>query len=337
MRLLYLLGSSGGVVGGLEKHVFQLAAGMAARGHRVTLMADIAYAPACPPGVELVPASRRWSRTENLRKLINSLRPDVVHAHAGKAAGWLQPLARKPHAWLAIATAHGVKRHYRGFDTMDLVVGVSEALRPRLPASAVIIPSGVQGSAVSEAERQGVLALAADWPRPWVVAVGRLVPVKGFDVLLEAWRTIRDGTLIVLGEGESRQSLEDFCSRHALTDVRMPGESRAVAAWLALSDLFVLSSRREGGPYVLIEALQAGLPVVSTRVGLAPDLLPATWLVDVDDADALADRVRSALANIEQVTADCADARTLAETTFSLNGMLDQLEALYASRAVKHH
>lgn len=101
-----------------------------------------------------------------------------------------------------------------------------------------------------------------------VLAVGRLGYVKGYDLLLEAWTQVvdimPDWHLIILGEGEERENLERIISDKNIKDsVSLPGRSSDVTSYYINSDILCLSSRFEGLPMVLIEALAYGLPVVS--------------------------------------------------------------------------
>jgi glycosyltransferase involved in cell wall biosynthesis len=103
-----------------------------------------------------------------------------------------------------------------------------------------------------------------------LLAIGKLVPQKGFDLLITAFAQVCEDhpewTLTILGEGEMRTKLEKLCSKLDLEDrVFMPGVVKNVDAHLRKADIFILSSRFEGFPMTLCEAMACGVPVIASK------------------------------------------------------------------------
>jgi glycosyltransferase involved in cell wall biosynthesis len=145
------------------------------------------------------------------------------------------------------------------------------------------------------------------WFRPGepavILALGRLVPQKDFGMLIRAFaqvRRARAARLLILGEGPERDGLAAAIAENGLQDdVQLPGWTVNPYPYMARSRLFVLSSRWEGLPTVLIEALFCGVEVVSTDCPSGPrEILDGGRygaLVPVGDVDALAEAMERAL------------------------------------------
>ena len=132
------------------------------------------------------------------------------------------------------------------------------------------------------------------------IAVGRLVPIKRLDVLIEAWQNIPNQISIV-GDGPEREKLTSQVDKLGLQDrVHFLGERNDVLGLLAAHQLAVVTSEREGFGYVLLEALQANLVVISTATGIATELLPRNFLIDSLTANNVADTITRTLAEFER-------------------------------------
>lgn len=145
---------------------------------------------------------------------------------------------------------------------------------------------------------------ATDRSVPLVVAAGSLFPWKGFEELIDAFGLLRDrgraARLLILGEGTDRPKLEAKIDALGLRDrVRMPGHTPNPLAFFAKADVFALSSRVEGMPNVLVEAMMCGATVVATNCPTGPrELLQDGrygYLVRPGDPAAIADGIEAAL------------------------------------------
>jgi len=184
----------------------------------------------------------------------------------------------------------------------DHVLAVGGALRERVIALG--IPADRVGTLHRGVDRQRFapgdghaararLGLPPD--RPIVLWVGRMVPVKGLDLLLAAWQQVQrvrpDALLILAGDGEVRPELEVMIRQAALR-VRLIGSipHASLAEWYRAVDTVVLPSRSEGVPNVLLEALACGTPFVASDVGGVRDLLePSSQVVPAGQIPALAE------------------------------------------------
>lgn len=217
--------------------------------------------------------------------------------------------ARNPlHRWIRVAP---MRFFYRN---VDRIVAVSEGVADdtrqvtRLDPSRILV---VKNPAITPQLDERAAAPCPDaWLNephdardPIIIAAGRLTVQKGFDILLKAFAALRKkrkARLIILGEGGQRPALDALITRLGIAeDVRMPGFQANPHAWLAKADQFVLSSRWEGSPNVLTEALALGIPSVSTDCPSGPREILADGrygpLVPVDDSDALAAAMEAVL------------------------------------------
>lgn len=326
--------ASGPVSGGLEKHFGELCAGLASQ-HDVMVIAHPAHAERCGQGVAFSPLDSTASRRNplllfRLQRLLAKFRPDVIHAHANKAAAMVHSLRRTLPA-RRVATVHGFKRHNEVFQSFDEVIAVSRAISEQLPVAARVIPNGIRPPELST--HVGPAWLRQEFGfhnrQPVVVAVGRLAPVKGFDFLLESWRNV-EAQLLIVGDGPERQRLEHAAQNAGLQSrVRFAGYRRDVPDLLASSDLAVITSQREGFPYVLVEALHLKRPVASTRFPGAEQIIPPPYLCDYGDSASLARIVHGALTDPEAAQLAFQSSWQQATQEFTVERMLERTLDVY--------
>jgi glycosyltransferase involved in cell wall biosynthesis len=157
--------------------------------------------------------------------------------------------------------------------------------------------------------------------------VGRLVEAKGFDILIAA-ANAADAQLLLVGDGPLRESLQAQAGKGGARIV-FAGFRTDAQRLIAAADGLVVSSRYEGGPYTLPEALLAGVPVVSTRVGMVPDFLPDALLAPVEDVPALAACLQRAIADLPRWQQDMQPAFARASAELTLEAMVSKTEAVY--------
>jgi glycosyltransferase involved in cell wall biosynthesis len=149
--------------------------------------------------------------------------------------------------------------------------GIADALEkmgvPRKKLSFIPNPAPVIAAAAKREEQN------ISRPDRYILGVGRLHPQKGFDRLIAAFAGMRDPDLrlVILGEGGERANLESLANRLGVAGrIIMPGAMDDLAQWYENAGCFVLSSRHEGWPNVLMEAMAHGCPVVSFDCPFGP-------------------------------------------------------------------
>ncbi|MCU0241743.1 MAG: glycosyltransferase family 4 protein [Vicinamibacteria bacterium] len=237
-----------------------------------------------------------------LYRLMRRERPVIVHTHTAKAGVLGRIAARLSGVPIVVHTYHGHVLHgYFGrlqnafFRTLerflargsDRLIAVSDSVRADLlalgigrPEQMSVISLGLDLERYTHPAPRGELRrqLGVALTTPLVGIVGRLVPIKDLDCFLEAARIVREtgcaAHFVIVGDGEERARLERFAQELKIAaQVSFLGWRRDLTAVYADLDLVVNTSRNEGTPVALIEALAAGRPVIATEVGGTPDLL----------------------------------------------------------------
>ena len=171
-----------------------------------------------------------------------------------------------------------------------------------------------------------------------VLAVGRLHEQKGFDLLLQAWKPIEktysDWSLRIVGEGPKRAELEAQIESQGLKRVVLAGATNNVLDEYEAASIFVLSSRYEGLPLALIEAMWSGLPCIAFDCPQGPAELLAEnrgWLVPEGDIAELTAQIAYALSHPEEALKRAQKAQIFAQTTYSEAAIMPQWVQLIES------
>jgi GalNAc-alpha-(1->4)-GalNAc-alpha-(1->3)-diNAcBac-PP-undecaprenol alpha-1,4-N-acetyl-D-galactosaminyltransferase len=287
VRIAFLIGSLAG--GGAERVAVRLAEAWTASGHDVTLLtwegpeADVYEVPA---GVERVHLRRGTGRSRRaalvslprLRSWLRAERPDVLVCFlpVNNLLGLLA--ARGTGIAVAVSERNAIELYrarwkralLRAYRFTDAVVVQTRAASASLPPSVrrrshVIVNPVPIHQAPDPVHRE-----------PLLLGVGRLVPEKRFDLLIESFAQIAGRhpgwCLTLLGEGPLRADLEARVRRLGLAErIALPGFAADVESWLGRASLYVLSSDVEGFPNTLVEAMASGCAVVATRCPHGPE------------------------------------------------------------------
>jgi glycosyltransferase involved in cell wall biosynthesis len=228
------------------------------------------------------------------------------------------------------------------------LIGVSQAtvddlvrLRIADRSKFLVIPIGLNLDPFLSSSREDGVAFRreaeATDDRVLLTFVGRLVPIKRVDVLLRAVAHARnqgaDVRVAIVGDGELRPELEQQAAELGIADhLYFAGYREDMLPVVAASDIAVLSSDNEGTPVSLIEAGAAATPAVATRVGGVADVVtPDTGiLAPAGDSNALGDAIVRLAADPQLRTAMGEHARNHVGTRFSVERLVEDIDALYS-------
>ncbi|HEV8265270.1 MAG TPA: glycosyltransferase [Gemmatimonadales bacterium] len=360
MLLLHVVAP--GEIGGLERVVQLLAQGQACAGEQVhvavvldrgsadhPLVASLAAGGVTPHPI-VVPPRAYWRERAAIVELGRGLRPDVVHTH-GYRPDVVDAAAAQRLGIPTVTTVHGFaggdwknrlyerlqRRAYRRLDAVIVVSRpmVEQLIRDRVPADRIHVVQNAWRETTPPLDRstaRRALGVSADGFR--IGWVGRLSDEKGPDVLLDALVHLTDLPLSVsiVGNGRAHRSLLARASRLGVErQVRWHGVVSDVARQFAAFDVLVLSSRTEGTPIVLFEAMAAGVPIVAASVGGVPDVVsPAeATLVPPEDPVALAAAIRAVYCDPSAGRERARRARERLLRDFTLAPWIGRYDAIY--------
>lgn len=352
-------------VGGLFRHVCDLARGQIVRGHRVGIVADSstggtratevleALEPSLALGLSRFAMHRQPHPADTLvlakvMRRIACANPDVVHGH-GAMGGAYGRLAFNMRRALRAYTPHGGSLHY-GRDTLagqlylttervlmrrsDLFLFESaysaDIFRRKIGAPRGLVRIVHNGVAPAEFEPVALALDASD-----LLFMGELRVLKGVDLLLDALASLkrsgRTVTATLVGDGPDAEAFRAQVKRLGLEGAVRFHHSMAARHALALGRIMVVPSRAESLPYVVLETAASGKPLIVTRVGGIPEIYGPMIdrLVRPGDADALAGAIAAALDEPEGAAATAVALRARIAAAFTLEAMVDGVLAGY--------
>jgi glycosyltransferase involved in cell wall biosynthesis len=346
--------------GGIRRHVSDLLEHLDRRKFLPILYAPTDFLPDRPlpdvsrHAVEIGAATRPLSDYAAANSLAQLLHKniDIVHAHGLRGAivgGFAAQRARIPYLF----TVHNLLPRMNAVQSAVLrslakhavrIVVVSEAIAHTLRQTGIdnakiaLIPNGVDLSRFADPVDTNSIRtdLGIGSEDQIVLAVGRLSPEKGMDVLVEAFVALQARLagihLVIVGDGEEAPRLKALAERVA-NRIHFVGYRSDTVPLYAASDLVVAPSRQEGQGIVPLEAMAAGKTVVASRVGgLAETIVEGVTglLIPPDDASALCGTMETLLNDPKRRAAMGAAGRRRVEQEYSLQNQIQKIEAIYS-------
>lgn len=362
MKTIHVL--SPGPTGGAETVVLNLVRGLGASGNPAAIAAiineqDHPYvAAARASGIEVIEireGGRQYHRQASaIARAAKEVGARLIHTHgylADVIGNWAGKKANLP----VVSTLHGFTVAGRRAYLYDIplrwahrhasaVVAVSPPIVARLQSRGVkaeriqLIPNAwyKSGSVLDRREARRALGVADDGRR--VGWVGRLSPEKGADVFIDSVARLTDPSVgvSIVGDGNERAALELRAAAAGVTEqVRWHGLVPSAERFLRAFDALVLSSRTEGTPMVLLEAMAAGVPIVSTAVGGVPHMLSDSeaLLVESERPDLLAAAIAASLGDASLASARAAAALARVQRDFNAEPWINRHVSLYRDLA----
>ena len=277
MKIAHLVSSQ--IFAGIEQHVYELSSFMSDVSDQVIICDESIHHHMGRMKTQSLDIGSRYSplNTYKLIKFLNQNNVSILHCHGAKASTIGKGVKIFSNIKV-VSTIHGHKKNNNAFTNLDAVIGVNKLLIENIPKG-TYIPNWFNPSHAGErSSRTGP-----------IIAIGRLEPVKGFNQLIKSWINIQED-LEIIGSGPEEQNLHQLIHNLNLSDrikiVTNCDYSSIEKKYKTTSGLIV-SSHREGGPRVVLEAINHEIPVLGSKVGIIPDLIPSECLSEPGNQESL--------------------------------------------------
>ena len=366
LRILHCLRAP---VGGLFRHVYDLASGQAELGLEVGVICDakaggegndralLRLADACAFGVTRVAMPRQvgladWRAVSRVTRLADTLDIDILHGHGAKGGAYgrlaARTLKRNGRDIRAIYTPHGGSLHFSPSKPLGrLYIAAERMLAPM--TDGLIFESIFAARRYSDliGEPRCLVRIVPNGVHPHefyepmladdaadFVFVGELRYLKGVDVFLEALaahKAVFPGRAIIVGSGPDEAAFKKLARKLRLgATVSFIGAHPAQSAF-SRARCLVVPSRAESFPYIVLEAAAAGMPIIATDVGGIPEIVSGTdaQLIPAGDAKALAGQMRAFLTDPEPFLARAAELKQHVAEKFTVEAMAHDVTDFY--------
>jgi glycosyltransferase involved in cell wall biosynthesis len=241
--------------------------------------------------------------------LIKEISPDIIHTHATKPTYMINKIKSFFNV-KHVATIHGVKKNLDEFNKADFITVGNETYLDKLKNKNKLVISNwaLDPNSYDSGSR-----------KEYFLAIGRLVKEKGFDILINAWKDI-DEKLIILGSGRLKKNLlkqiKDTSQENKIF-IEESVSKNQIDEFYSRARMLIISSRREGGPRVALEALLRGIKVISTKVGHMPDILDEEYLCNPDSLEDLGELIKNSIDQISTIDQSASFEKVRADFTFA--------------------
>jgi len=351
-------------VGGLFRHVFDLAREQVSRGHRVGLIADSTtggsqadetlreLAPSLALGLTRIPMRRHIGPGDagvlaHVMRRISQSSADIVHGHGAKGGAYAR-MALNARGAVKAYTPHGgsllfghdtvAGKFYLATEKMLMLRGdlflFESAYSAEVFRRKIGKPNGLVRVVHNGVSRKEFEPIETKLDATDLVFMGEFRPVKGIDVLVDAlaqlYRGGRTVTATLVGDGPDRAQLMAQVERLGVSRIIQFKPAMPARQAQTLGRVMVIPSRAESLPYVVLEAAAAGVPLITTKVGGVPEIYGTLGgLIGAEDVGALAQAITSTLDDPARTAETAQQLRQRVATSFSVDTMVDGVMDAY--------
>ena len=277
MKIAHLVSSK--IFAGIEQHVYELSSFMSDVSDQIIICDEEIHHHMDGIKTTALNIGSRYSplNTFKLIKFLNKNNVPILHCHGAKAST-IGRGVKICSSIKVVSTIHGHKKNNSAFTNVDAVISVNKLLSKNIPNSTYIPNWFNPAHAGERSSRSGP-----------IIAIGRLEKVKGFDQLIKSWININE-CLEIIGPGPEEAMLNQLIQDLNLQDriqIITNFDYHSIESKYKTASGLIVSSLREGGPRVVLEAINHEIPVLGSRVGIIPDLIPNECLSEPDNQESL--------------------------------------------------
>lgn len=320
--------------GGLEKHTIELSKKLVEKGFDISVIAHKDFETSFE-NVNFIPLDLSKGRNNlfilyKLYKILRKEKFDIVHTQANKATAMVIKIKSIIDAKI-VSTLHSYKKNLSAFEKSDFVITVSNKIGLKIKnKNKVTIYNGIK---FNEIEKNDGIFQKYNIPsnKFLITSVGRLCDVKRFDLLIKSIKNL-DVFCILVGDGENKNSLIELAKKEKIQEkILFTGNilNEDVKKILSISNLFIITSDREGFPYVFIESLLCKTPVISTDVSDIKDMIGEKYIVPFDKYDKLNEKINYIKDNYGEVVDNFQKTFQFAQDKFTVENMVNETIEVY--------
>lgn len=321
--------------GGLEKHTIELSKKLKERNLEVSVIAHKDFKKHFED-VDFIPLDLSKGRKNpfilyKLYKILKNAQFDIVHSQANKATSMVSKVIPFIKNTKFISTLHSYKNDLKAFEKSDFVITVSKKISKNLKnLNQKTIYNGIEYKDLNSIDE-----IYSKYSIPknkfLVCSVGRLCDVKRFDLLIKSLKGL-DVFCILVGDGENKEQLLTLAKNEGVEKkiiFTCNIDNIDVKKILFISKLFIITSDKEGFPYVFVESLLYKTPVISTDVSDIKDIIGKNYIFEFNSSKALNLKIKNVIDNYDSKLNDFNKVFEYSKKKFLLENMINETIEVY--------